>query len=464
MATDQPGTPTPDDDETLQAEARELITRLFVTIKLAFVFDAGNEALRVPCERLAAAVNRGRERGDGTAALQFLSDGVYANRTLVKVDAATIEQAQYLYGIWSGLGIGEIATVAETSPEDWLGFVATFQKAVGPGGNPVRLRDSTGDKIRLREIQASGTSASGILVTERFRALRAYGVVAVTLREQVDRMLAGKRLQPAKIKRSVQEVVSLAVPCASLFMSLLLLKRHKRDLPHHLANCTVLSVILGARLGLKAVEQVDLAVQAALHDIGGALLPEELARDDGPARRDVAAATVRRLAATGTTAQVRSRLAVAAEVVRAIEPEGTSDGLPAPAGASRIVALAHAFDRLTSPRPDRPALAPDEALRVLAGHAGRAVDQDALRILIDVVGVWPVGSLVALSSGEIALVVETAAGGGARPRIKIVRDPSGVVVDGAVVDLAGEPAGARAILRCVDEEAEDLNPVAFLLG
>jgi len=134
--------------------------------------------------------------------------------------------------------------------------------------------------------------------------------------------------------------------------------------------------------------------------------------------------------------------------------------------ASRLIAVAHAYDLLTTPQPTRPALMPDEALRVIIAEAGRRYDEAAVRLLVNELGVYPVGSVVALSNGDSAVVVEAPhdAAGPERPKVKIIRDAQGAVFDGAILDLAGEAGANLRILHCLDAEEEDVNPPAFLLG
>jgi HD-GYP domain-containing protein (c-di-GMP phosphodiesterase class II) len=448
--------------EAFQREARDLLTRLFVAVKLAFVYDVNNDTMRPAFEKLAAAANLFRERSeDGVAALQFLADGVYANRTLIKVDANTFEQGQYLYGVWSHLQVSEIAAVTQTRPLDWQSFFAAFQLAVGPNGNRARLRETPFERIRLRAVEARAALTDNILVSERFKALRAYAVCTVALKEAVVKLQREKRPAAAKIKRCVQEMISILTNNEALLLALASLRRHKGEIYHHLANTTVFALVIGKRLALAPRELAELGVQAALHDVGRAFL------DDLGDERMIAARSIQKLVHFGASSQaVLGRVVAAHEVRRWVDPAEPDDEPWPPGGAARVIAVAHAYDLLTTPHAERPAMLADEALRLLVADGGRRYDPLAVRLFANALGVFPVGSVVALSTGETAIVIEAArdAAHASRPKVKVVRDPSGALLDGFLVDLAGDAGAERRILHCVDEDEVELNPPAFLLS
>ena len=118
---------------------------------------------------------------------------------------------------------------------------------------------------------------------------------------------------------------------------------------------------------------------------------------------------------------------------------------------------------MTSPGKKNPALLPDEALRVILKEAGRRYDEAVVRLLVNAVGMYPIGSVVALSNGKTAIVVGISKNGDpALPRVKVIRDKNGKQVDGASVDLA--TVDSVRVVGCADAEEEAVNIPAFLLG
>jgi len=92
------------------------------------------------------------------------------------------------------------------------------------------------------------------------------------------------------------------------------------------------------------------------------------------------------------------------------------------------VAVVDYYEALMHPRSHRERLNPYEALRVLIGNKER-FDYRVLKVLIKQMGVYPIGSLVQLSSGEIGIVIKTNSQSALRPIVKIFFDAQGKRVE-----------------------------------
>ena len=464
----------PEIDELRDSESmalyREYLRAMYVMFKSAFVYETNNDTLRVSCERVATAANRICTQLDDQASLELLGEGAYINRTLIKLDASLFDQSDYLFAIFSTLGISAIAAIDQTTQGEWIELVAAFKRAVGPGGDFTTFAKTTLPKLRITAIQGAGAK-SGLVATARFRALRAYATTVITINEVLDALRTGRRLRPMWVKRPIQEMVSLAVEAGPMLLALTHLKRHKVSVAHHLTNTAVYAICAAQPLGLPRRLVAQLAMEAALHDVGRAFVaaPEKAAHS--VAERRYALESVRRLVTAGSVNdRMMARVVMSNEVrrwaQRRAEPGGDTPYPFALAGRSRLLAVAHAYSLLTMQQQGRSPLLPDEALRVIVAEGGRRYDATSVRLLVNALGVYPVGSTVALDDGRVAVVVEAtmAAGATTRPRVKIVRDAQGDIVDGALVDLAGD-AGARVrVQQCIDGEALEINAPAFLLS
>lgn len=436
---------------------REFLAAIYVLVKNSLIFALNNPALHNACSRAAAVANTVREYGEHAGSIAFLSDGVYVNQTLLKLAGGVFEQGEYLHAIWGELGVGEIESVDETSRDDWLELASRLKDAV-MSREVEPLRSVKLDRIHLAPLDATRHDEN-VSVTERFRALRAYSLAYLAVDDLIRRLGSGARLRVIEIKRALQQVIDVARGCPDLLLALVHMKRHKIDVAHHLTNTAVLVIAAARELALSRRDLVELAVQAALHDLGSAFSLADASEAEKSAE------WVRRWVATATVHQRNlGRLVVANEIRLWIEPPLEIENRYSwPIwNASRLVTVAHAYDMLTTPRADRPALLPDEALRVLSAEAGRRYDHFAVKLLVNEIGVFPVGSTVSLSDGRIAIVVEAPRGQVAAPIVKIVRELDAAAIDGALVDLSGEPG--LSILGCVDPEEHAINTPAFLLG
>jgi putative nucleotidyltransferase with HDIG domain len=172
--------------------------------------------------------------------------------------------------------------------------------------------------------------------------------------------------------------------------------------------------LLADRLGLPAAEQDELRRAAFLHDLGKVGVPSDLLERSATLDAEELQA-VRRHPETG--ARLLQPLAVArtvADVVRhhheRWDGEGYPDGLRGEQipRAARIVAIADAWDAMTSQRPHRAPLAPEAAREELEREAGRQFDPELIKEF-----------LALLASGacdEVDLVTEALRVVGARTR------------------------------------------------
>jgi HD-GYP domain-containing protein (c-di-GMP phosphodiesterase class II) len=455
-----------DVDQSVQRLYIDYLRTLYVLFKSSFVYAPNNQALVASAERVANAANQIRKNVAEQASLELVPEGVYVNGTLLKLDPGAYDQSEYLGTIFGALGVAAVSAIADTTVADWIELVAAFKHCVGPQGELSEFARTRFASIEITPaIQTKGASDL-VAMTSRVRALRAYATTVIAIGDVLDTAREGRALRPLRIKRPLQEVISVSKEASSLLLALAFLKRHKATPQHHLANTAVYSICAVATLDLPRSTVSALGLAAALHDVGRALAPRDAA---GPnADRHFALQSIRTLLGTPLSSdEMLGRAVVANEIRRWVDRSAEPPGdTPYPfqlAIATRIVAVAHAYSLLTTPR-GRPALLPDEALRVIVRDAGRRYDRAAVRLFVNALGAYPIGSVVALSDGQLAVVTDPPHGdtSAKRPRVKIVRDRAGESVDGAIVDLAS--AGGVEIVRCVDGDEYAINAPAFLLG
>jgi hypothetical protein len=86
------------------------------------------------------------------------------------------------------------------------------------------------------------------------------------------------------------------------------------------------------------------------------------------------------------------------------------------------------------------------------------------------IGVFPIGTLVALNTGELGVVVEANHEEAfvTRPKVKLITDNTKNKIDGEVVDLAEkEPESdqfKRTIVNTLDPEKYDINIPEYFLA
>jgi len=160
----------------------------------------------------------------------------------------------------------------------------------------------------------------------------------------------------------------------------------------HSSRVTAYAEALARRIGWAGQKIEELKLGGSLHDVGKMSVAEHILRKPGPLT-DAEATALRRHPAEGV------RLIAGIERFRPALPyvlfhHERWDGAGYPTGRrgreipveARILAVADAFDAMTSDRPYRPALSHDEALAEVERCAGTQFDPQIARIFLELFG------------------------------------------------------------------------------
>ena len=141
----------------------------------------------------------------------------------------------------------------------------------------------------------------------------------------------------------------------------------------HLERIRGYTQVLGRGLGLSQNEIQLISVACQLHDIGKVGLPEVLLLQQGQ-YSDAEMQKIKRHTTIG--AEILSNSA--SPLLQAGEIAGEEIPLSA-----RLCAIADVFDALTTPRPYKKEISPDDAWRLIAGASGTLFDPQLVQVFTD---------------------------------------------------------------------------------
>ena len=169
---------------------------------------------------------------------------------------------------------------------------------------------------------------------------------------------------------------------------------------------------MGKSMNMTPKELEDLGVCAMLHDVGKTSLPIELLRKDGKfSEEDREQMKSHCRAGRDILVSTKSVMSGAADVAHAHHERPDGKGYPRGLSAEKIpkyakmVAIAEAYDVITTTQTYRKALSPSEALQELYANRGTQFDEGLVIQFIDAVGIFPPGSIVEMVNGEIGIAV-----------------------------------------------------------
>jgi putative nucleotidyltransferase with HDIG domain len=246
---------------------------------------------------------------------------------------------------------------------------------------------------------------------------------------------------------------------------------------HHSVNVSILAMALGHKLGFQKKALLELGIVALFHDIGKTEVPPEVLNKPSSFTEDEWT-IVRRHPFWGVRAILNIKgfdeVSIRAAIV-AFEHHIHHDHTGYPKKSyptdldlfSRIVGLADQYDSMTSSRVySRVPIPPDKALSVMLERSGTQLDPLLLKFFINMVGVFPVGSLVMLDTKELALVYSCNSILPDRPKVLVIMDGQGRRVEQSyMVDLSEKTDGQyrRNIIKTIDPNKYRINLAEYML-
>lgn len=276
------------------------------------------------------------------------------------------------------------------------------------------------------------------------------------LRRVLVRVLTGAAAQASDFESLGDELEGLARRFPGRFVQVALCARACGEyLPDHAYTTGVLSVAIASRLGWSADHVRLAALSGMLADTGMGLVPSGV-RISVRGLDDVDANRVRRHPAYSVSL-LDAVEGLSDEVMRAAyqhHERENGTGYPRAlrgeqiSDMAKVVGVADTFAAAVAPRPYRAGKRPYDALEELVRlGARRVLDRRCVRALVEAMGLFPIGSFVRLSTGDVAEVVGMNPTALDRPVVKVVHRSGGAE---RTLDLAGLTTRHIRVVRAAD--------------
>jgi len=249
----------------------------------------------------------------------------------------------------------------------------------------------------------------------------------------------------------------------SLLMLLSGLKGYDAYTYQHCVNVGILALLLAEKEGLGEQDIKWAALAGMMHDIGKVRVPSEIINKPG-------GLTLREWEAVKShpvhSAEVIRGMGGAQGLMQAVEGHHMhhdGGGYPVrsdvdgPSKLARLISVVDAYDAITTVRSYKKPMSPVEAMTFLENGRGTKFDPHHVDAFISMVGAYPPGAMVRLSSNEIGMVVQAGDQPG-KPMVKMIIDEKGQPFTlEQDLDLSGADAHGRVIASVVDPVLYDLS-------
>jgi HD-GYP domain-containing protein (c-di-GMP phosphodiesterase class II) len=227
----------------------------------------------------------------------------------------------------------------------------------------------------------------------------------------VKQLRSGESPDFDKLNSTVQDIIDSVFENQEALSCLIMLKETNDYLVEHSLNCSILLSLFATHRGFAPSEVEDITLAGLLMDIGMALLPAELNQKEGQyTNADIT--LMRTHVDIGS--EIVERYADLPDIVQEIimnhheridgsgyPKQKTGDQLSEQVKMANIV---DAYDALISNRNHRSSNCAQDALEKMLDDRG--FDTELVHSFIEAIGLYPVGSLVHLQSGKLAIVVQ----------------------------------------------------------
>ncbi|GGD57961.1 HD-GYP domain-containing protein [Lacimicrobium alkaliphilum] len=223
-----------------------------------------------------------------------------------------------------------------------------------------------------------------------------------------------KNSRPSSVKELEElsaDIIDSVFEDPNAICCLTLIKERDKYLLEHSLNCAILMALFARHLGFDKELIDNLGLAGLMMDLGMNTIPPDILNKKSKLDNQ-------------EWQIIHGHVDVATEILDAAEIDNQVirevvthhherlDGSGYPSGLSgdalsvyaRMAAIVDSYDAMTSTRPWRKAYSPTQALKQLLGFSQGQLDQSLVHQFIRCIGVHPVGSLVKLKSGKLAIV------------------------------------------------------------
>ena len=462
----------------LRQGGRSLLLALYTVLRSLKMYPVENATVQKALDDLDASA-RSLLQSEVELEIRMAGDFLFVNATRLRVELDNYASFSHILAMLRAFDIGVLHVRSGIERREWQIFLSLLLSLSQQGELEERLVElqerleaANVTHLEVERAQAEGGSSE----ESRHQAKRVYAEGVAVTRDVVAGVRLGRGPRLKRVKRAVQLVVDQVLNNEMSMVGMTTVRDYDEYTFTHSVNVCVFSVALGKKLGFSKVQLYDLGMTALLHDVGKARVPAEiLNKVGGLEEREwkfiqqhpwMGALTLFGMRAYEEI-PYRSIL-VAHEHHMKMDLTGYPKTIrPRTLGMfSRIVAVADGFDAATTRRVyNTAAIEPDQVLKEMWDNPKRGYDRVVVKALINLIGIYPVGTCVILDTLEVGIVAAPNPDGQQlnRPLVRIAVD-----IDGSTLPLPGnqvsltekDDSGAykRSIVKVTNPNRFGLTP------
>lgn len=452
-----------------------MINQLAVVIRSAQVHDPGNIAVLTAIDKFVATVDSLLAQS-GIIAIELIGEYLYANASRVKFSIEHLFNFEFLIQEFKRREMGSLTITSPITTGDTQIFLKAFISSAF-SDEPLSALSAGISDVTSLSVGPLKKIKEGEELNAKNMVKKTYFSAVSFTRGIMNKIRSGEKVSIKAAKRIVESMVDMIIEEKDLLFGMTAIKAYDDYTFHHSINVSILSVALGQKLGMDKKVLTDLGLSALFHDIGKIKVPTEILNKPTNFNEDEwrimkkhpewGARAILDLKGIDETS-IRTSIVAFEHHLYHNMTGYPKISIPIEQDIfSRIVALADQYDAITAYRVySRTPIPPDKALSIMMERGGTQLDPLLIKFFVNMVGIFPIGTLVLLDTRELGLVFEGNLTFQDRPKVMVIVDSNGKKSSGYVVDLTEkEDAGRylRTIMKTLDPNKYNISLAEYLL-
>jgi putative nucleotidyltransferase with HDIG domain len=445
----------------------DLVRRLAAAIRGATLYAPDHPLVQRGIDALAALCASIAQRADPIV-IGFIGDEVVVNAQRLPKSAAA------LVGFARDMREREIEKITihrGVTKDELRTFIFELPDRRSPVPLATRLQQKGVSRIgigRLTIEKEEDDGNAGIVAARRI-----YGTAVETAEQLWQAARAGDKPDPNAARKIIDSLARLVGGDRTSLVALTALKRYDNYTFTHMVNVSVLAMAQARALNMDGTLLREFGFAALMHDIGKVHTPQEVLNKPDKLTREEFEIMQRHVVDGAHILRRTPEMPALAPIV-AFEHHLRQDlsGYPGNIGhrklnlCTQIVSIADVYDALRSNRVYREGLPSDRIKAIMGKKEDPAFNQKLLRRFINLIGLYPVGTLVRLNTEAIGVVTHEHPSDPFRPQVKVIRDRDGGLLEEVMLVNTWEPDTRGdypwAVVEAVDPEAVGIDPLQYM--
>jgi putative nucleotidyltransferase with HDIG domain len=446
--------------------AEELVRRLAAGLRAAELYAPQHPLVSRSVTALTAACTA--QLADAQSLIVgFIGDDVVVNDTRLGRGSAS------LTGFVRGLRDREIEKITfhrGVTADEVRSFLGELADRRSRKALPERLASSGVRRIAIGKLSVEDAPQDAMGIEA---ARRVYGTAVSSAETLWQQAKAGEKPDPENARKIIDSLANIVTQDRTSLMALTALKKYDNYTFTHMVNVAALAMAQARALNLEGPLLREFGFAALMHDIGKVNTPLEVLNKPGKLTEEEFKIMKMHVVDGAHILRRTPEMPALAPVV-AFEHHLRQDlsGYPANIGhrklnlCTQIVSIADVFDALRSNRPYREGLATARIRSIMGEQGNPAFNQTLLRRFVNLMGLFPIGTIVRLSTEEIGVVTAEHPEDPFRPQVKILFDSEGARLESELLvntwERDSRGAFLRAVVESVDDDSIELDPLTVL--